>query len=149
MTDIAAAYHEAAHCIVARRLGLRLRKASIEDDGSGETTTLSPRTDANDPVWAEVQIIVSMAGSAAEVVLLGHSRDEVPDHQDRADQQRHAKNLTEAKKRNWETRYWRAACAYVELFKDEIESLADELIAERQLNGFALIRSIERAEHQR
>ena len=34
-SDVAAAYHEAGHCIVASRLGLRLRSASIEDDGSG------------------------------------------------------------------------------------------------------------------
>ena len=148
MTDIAAAYHEAGHCIVANRLGLRLRGASIEDDGSGTTTTMIRHVDADDPYWAQVQIIVSMAGAAAEVVLLGRSRDDVPDASDHANQRRHAAALAPARQRDWESRYWRAACAYVTQFAADIEALADELLMERQLTGFALTRTIERAENQ-
>ena len=43
---------------------------------------------------------------------------------------------------------WRAACAYVTQFAPEIEALADELLMEQQLKGFALTRTIERAENQ-
>jgi hypothetical protein len=148
MTDLGAAYHEAAHCIVARRLGLRLRRARIEQDGSGSTTTMVRHVDADDPYWVELQIIVSMAGTAAEVVLLGRSREDVPDASDRADQRRRAEALAPARQRDWEMRCWQCACAYVRQFAYEIESLADELINERQLSGFALTRTIERAEHQ-
>jgi hypothetical protein len=144
--DIAAAYHEAAHVIVAHAFGLRTIAAKIEDEGTG-TTTLAFRKSAIDPINPVLHIITSMAGSAAECVLLGVARDDVPDSGDRENQASYAAALTPSRKHDWQSRCWQCACAYVREFHVEIAALADELLLERQLTGFALSRAIERAAH--
>jgi hypothetical protein len=138
--DLDAAYHEAAHAVVARLVGLRVHRVAIGRDGHGHTEVhgidVDGLLDRTDPallgaVVAELQ--ATLAGRVADRIR-GIEPGDGPDR-DRAVALTSAVTVTEAERR--------ALLVFVEGFTERlvrrvwpaIEVLAQELARKRELPG--------------
>ena len=66
------ALHEAAHAVVAERLGIRVERASIQLIGAeGGSVAVEGLTDAPDAAELETRIREMLAGRAADIVFSG------------------------------------------------------------------------------